>query len=135
MTLKSLLSARSILVLLIICAFVVGVACGGAEEAEEDAPATVAPESGSGPAPTAAPGATQAAQAEATPTPVRAATPTPTPRAEATPTPIATVVVTFAGIGVQGGHARFLTTEYPELWDPHLMGTIVGLEGGSPLYN
>ena len=113
MTLKSLFSIRSILVLLIISAFAVGVACGGADEDDTD---TGAP--GSGAAPTAAPGVTQAAEGDPTPTPVRAATPTPTPAAEVTPTPIATAVVTFAGIGVQGGHARFLTTEYPELWDP-----------------
>ena len=30
---------------------------------------------------------------------------------------------------------RMLTTGYPELWEPHLAGTIVALEAISPLYN
>ena len=132
MSFYTLFGAKRSLIALLVLALAVLVACGGS--ATEEA-ATETADSGSGPAPTAAPGATQAAGGEATPTPVRAATPTPTPRAETTPTPIPTAAVTFAGVGVQGGHARFLTTEYPELWDPHLMGTIVGLEGGSPLYN
>ena len=44
-------------------------------------------------------------------------------------------MVTFTGVGVQGGDARILTTGYPELWDPHLTSTIVALEAESPLYN
>ena len=125
MPLRTLFGAKRSLMVLLVLALAVIVACGGSatEEADET--------DGSGPAPTAA----QTSGGDATPTPVRAATPTPTALPDDTPTPIPTAETTFAGVGVQGGHARFLTTEYPELWDPHLMGTIVGLEGGSPLYN
>ena len=125
MSLRTLFGAKRSLMVLLVLALAVIVACGGSatEEADET--------DGSGPAPTAA----QTSGGDVTPTPVRAATPTPTALPDDTPTPIPTAETTFAGVGVQGGHARFLTTEYPELWDPHLMGTIVGLEGGSPLYN
>ncbi len=113
---SSLFNAKTLLIVLLVFALAVVVACGGSATEEpagtETAP-IVAPE----------------------PTPVRAATPTPTAISADTPTPIPTAALTFTDIGIQGGHARFLTTEYPELWDPHLMGTIVRLEGGSPLYN
>ena len=127
-------SPKRLLIAIFVLALAMVVACGGS--ATEHAPATEAAASGGGPAPTSAPQATEApAPGDPTPTPFRAATPTPTAVAEATSTPIPTAVITFTGVGVQGGDARLLTTGYPELWDPHLMGTIVGLEGGSPLYN
>ncbi len=107
----------------LVMALLVAVACGGGAE-----PTAVSGSAGAEPTPTAADDAP-------TPTPVQAATPTPTAVPEATPMPIATAVVQFTGVGRQGGHARILTTEYPELWDPRLEGTIVGLEGTSPLYN
>ena len=113
MSLHSLLTAKGILIALLVAALAVLVACGGSSE-EEPTPVT---------------------ETETQATPVRAATPTPTAIPDETSTPIPTAETTFADVGVQGGHARFLTTEYPELWDPHLMGTIVGLEGGGPLYN
>ena len=125
MSLRTLLGAKRSLMFLLVLALAVIVACGGS--ATEEADGT----DGSGPAPTAA----QTSGGDVTPTPVRAATPTPTALPEEVATPIPTAETTFTGVGVQGGHARFLITEYPELWDPHLMGTINGLEGGSPLYN
>ena len=117
MSSNSLFTTKRFLIVMLVFALAVLVACGGSETDEQDSAA----DGGTGATPTAPP--------------AQAATPTPTAVAEATPTPIPTAVITFTGVGVQGGHARFLTTGYPELWDPHLMGTIVGLEGGSPLYN
>ena len=103
---------------MLVFALAVVVACGGSAT-DEPSGATETADGGSGP----------------TPTPLRAATPTPTAVPEEIATPIPTAAISFTGVGVQGGHARILTTGYPELWDPHLLGTIVGLEGTSPLYN
>ena len=114
MSSNSLFTTKRFLIVMLVFALAVLVACGGSETDEQESAA----DSGTGATPTAPP--------------ARAATPTPTAVPEATPTPIPTAVVTYAGVGVQGGDARILTTGYPELWDPHLLGTIVGLEGTSP---
>ena len=111
----------------VVIALLLAIACGAKEE-PTPAAGMAAPTEADAPAETSAP-------VEPTTTPVQPATPTPTPLPEATSTPIATVAPVKEGVGVWGGDARFLTTEYPELWDPHLEGTIVGLEGTSPLYN
>ena len=136
MSLHSLFTGKTYLVGLLVLALAVVVACGGSAT-DETAGVTETAEGGTGAAPTVAPVATEqaAGDGDPTPTPFRAATPTPTALPEAIATPIPTAVVTYAGVGVQGGDARILTTGYPELWDPHLLGTIVGLEGTSPLYN
>ena len=36
---------------------------------------------------------------------------------------------------VDGGHATVLNAIYPEVWDPHIAGTIGPLAAVSPLYN
>ena len=40
-----------------------------------------------------------------------------------------------AAAGVQGGHLNILNVGYPEVWDPHLAGTVLALAAISPLYN
>jgi ABC-type transport system substrate-binding protein len=40
-----------------------------------------------------------------------------------------------AAAGVQGGHLHILNVGYPEVWDPHLAGTVLALAAISPLYN
>jgi peptide/nickel transport system substrate-binding protein len=35
----------------------------------------------------------------------------------------------------QGGHLNILNVGYPEVWDPHLAGTVLALAAISPLYN
>jgi peptide/nickel transport system substrate-binding protein len=40
-----------------------------------------------------------------------------------------------AAAPVYGGHAVVLNTGYPEVWDPHLAGTIYALAAISPMYN
>jgi peptide/nickel transport system substrate-binding protein len=42
---------------------------------------------------------------------------------------------TTAAVPVYGGHAVVLSAGYPEVWDPHLAGTIFALAAISPLYN
>jgi peptide/nickel transport system substrate-binding protein len=37
--------------------------------------------------------------------------------------------------GVYGGHATVLHVGYPEVWDPHIAGTLLANAGISPLYN
>ncbi|MBI3326800.1 MAG: ABC transporter substrate-binding protein, partial [Nitrospinae bacterium] len=37
--------------------------------------------------------------------------------------------------GVYGGHATLLNYAYPEVWDPHIAGTLGALAAISPLYN
>jgi peptide/nickel transport system substrate-binding protein len=36
---------------------------------------------------------------------------------------------------VQGGHLNILNVGYPEVWDPHIAGTVLALAAISPLYN
>ena len=40
-----------------------------------------------------------------------------------------------AAAGIQGGHLNILNVGYPEVWDPHLAGTVLALAAISPLYN
>jgi peptide/nickel transport system substrate-binding protein len=40
-----------------------------------------------------------------------------------------------AASGVQGGHLNILNVGYPEVWDPHMAGTVLALAAISPLYN
>ena len=37
--------------------------------------------------------------------------------------------------GVYGGHATILNVGYPEVWDPHIAGTVLANAATSPLYN
>lgn len=48
-----------------------------------------------------------------------------------TPLPLATA----APVGVYGGHATILNVGYPEVWDPHLAGTLLANAAISPMYN
>ncbi len=42
---------------------------------------------------------------------------------------------TAAAGGVYGGHATLLNYAYPEVWDPHIAGTLGAMAAISPLYN
>jgi ABC-type transport system substrate-binding protein len=48
-----------------------------------------------------------------------------------TPTPTAAPVPA----GVYGGHINILNVGYPEVWDPHIAGTVLANAAVSPLYN
>jgi ABC-type transport system substrate-binding protein len=48
-----------------------------------------------------------------------------------TPTPTAAP----APAGVYGGHINILNVGYPEVWDPHIAGTVLANAAVSPLYN
>jgi peptide/nickel transport system substrate-binding protein len=49
----------------------------------------------------------------------------------ATPTPAAAPALE----GVYGGHIHILNVGYPEVWDPHIAGTILANAAISPMYN
>jgi peptide/nickel transport system substrate-binding protein len=40
-----------------------------------------------------------------------------------------------APVGVYGGHVNILNVGYPEVWDPHIAGTLLAIAAISPLYN
>jgi len=49
--------------------------------------------------------------------------------------PIPTASSAPAPVGVYGGHATILSPGYPEVWDPHIAGTLLADAAISPLYN
>ena len=48
---------------------------------------------------------------------------------------MAAAIPTAAAGGVYGGHATLLNYAYPEVWDPHIAGTLGAMAAISPLYN
>jgi hypothetical protein len=48
---------------------------------------------------------------------------------------ISTPTAAPAPAGAYGGHVNILNVGYPEVWDPHIAGTIGANAAVSPLYN
>ncbi len=128
MTINRLLSTKALLPLALILALVVIVACGGAEEATEEAATSI-------PAPTSPPAATDEPAAPAD-TPVPGATTRPTN----TPAPTATAVVdrptpTPATSGTYGGTVRMSAYADSRDWDPKGSSSLSSIQAVSQLYN
>ncbi len=128
MAIHRLLSTKALLPLALILALVVIVACGGAEEATEEAATSI-------PAPTSPPAATDEPAAPAD-TPVPGATTRPTN----TPAPTATAVVdrptpTPATSGTYGGTVRMSAYADSRDWDPKGSSSLSSIQAVSQLYN
>ena len=136
MAIHRFFSLKALLPLAMILALAVIVACGGAEEATEEAPAAT----------TAAPAPTAAPQAQATTAPPTAAAPADTPvpgattRPTNTPAPTATAVVarptpTPATTGTYGGTVNMSAYADSRDWDPKGSSSLSSIQAVSQLYN